>query len=618
MLGIEENKIGSDSNLFNNIRKGSKFLKELHLRNRVLEEKILVCITEYANLTGANTIKVIDGNEEEQITMDMVNQNLLIKLDQREYPNSYLYRSEPFDVARSEKDTYICTTGSKEDAGVTNYWMNTKDAMKIARENLKNSLKGKKLYVVPYWLGPLDSKFGQGGIEMTDSQYVVLNLMKITRVGLKTALPIAKSNSFVLGMHATANLNPEKRYIMHLPDENEKMGMIISFNTNYGGNALLSKKCHALRMANFKAKKEGWMAEHMMLIGVKDPSGATTYISGAFPSSSGKTNLSMLEPPDDYKKKGWDTFLISDDITWMNVVDGRLRGINPEFGFFGVVPHTSYDTNPRAMDAIKKDTLFTNVALDLKNRPYWEGLSDLPEFLIDWKGNTYTGNEKAAHPNSRFTTPIKNYKNLSQDYENPEGAPVSAFLFGGRRSDLLPLVMESKTWEEGVLYGAIQRIETTAASIGKVGELRNDPMAMRPFMPYNMGDYFQHYLDMGKRLKYPPKIYNVNWFRKDESGKFLWPGYSYNMRVIEWITGRVNNKIQEVVETPMGFVPSLKSFNRGVVKEDIMKSLFYIDKEGFIKELDTIKPFFESIGNRFPEELWKTFEKVRNELEHSK
>ena len=592
----------------------SLFFSKMKSSNGNLSEKILKDISEYWLLVGKPELKVIDGGEEEAVTQLMLKGGLIAKLNEEKFPNSYLYRSAPFDVARSEKDTYICTRGTADDAGPTNYWLNTDRALEIARSSLKGAMAGKTLYIVPYWLGPLSSPFGQGGIELTDSPYVVLNLMKITRVGSKVAEPMAGSNSYVLGMHATADLNPDKRYVMHFPDENDGMGTIISFNTNYGGNALLSKKCHALRIASFRARREGWMAEHMMLIGIKEPEGRTTYISGAFPSSSGKTNLSMLQPPEDFRKQGWNTYLISDDITWMHPVAGELRGINPEFGFFGVAPHTSYTTNPRAMDAIKGDTLFTNVAIDSDKCPYWEGMPDVPRDLIDWRGNPYDGKGKAAHPNSRFSTPIRRYRNLSPEYENPEGAPVSAFTFGGRRSDLLPLVIEAKNWQEGVLFGAMQRVETTAAAIGNVGELRNDPMAMRPFMPYNMGDYFKYYLEVGKKLSKPPRIYNLNWFRKDEKGDFIWPGYSYNMYVVKWIVGRVNGDIKKVVETPMGNVPSLDNFDYGPVNRSTMEKLLHIDRKGFIEELKTVKPFFESFGKHFPEELWETYYNVISRL----
>ncbi len=617
MLGVEREPKGEDFvRICMQAIDKSPFMIELKEKNQNLWKEISDSIVEYAFLTGTSGITIIEGNEEASITEQLLREGKLIKLNEQNYPNSYLYRSPPFDVARSEKDTYICTQGKPEDVGPTNNWLNSEEAMRIAVENLKGSMKGRQMYVVPYWLGPIESGFGDGGIELTDSRYVVLNLMKITRVGRKVAGAIARKNSFVLGLHSTAHLNPDKRYIMHFPDENKKRGMIVSFNTDYGGNALLSKKCHALRIASFRARREGWMAEHMMLIEVKDPEGRSTFISGAFPSSSGKTNLSMLNPPEEYKRQGWSTGLISDDITWMNNVGGILMGINPEYGFFGVAPHTSMKTNPGAMNAVRRNTLFTNVGIDQEKNPYWEGMGPVPMGVIDWQGRPYDGKEKIAHPNSRFTTPINEYRDLSDKYENPLGAPVSAFLFGGRRSDLIPLIMEAKNWNEGVLYGAMQRVETTAAAIGKVGELRNDPMAMRPFMPYNMGEYFEHYIEMGKKLKKVPRIYNVNWFRKGKNGEFLWPGYSDNMRVVEWILGRVNGTIVNARETPMGFVPDIHDLKRPAgVTEEVLNELLHIDPAGFLKELDTVEPFFKSFKDKFPEELWRAYYDVRGRLE---
>ena len=615
MLGIENVASEKESIMLFMEKLGkSPFVQGMERKNPILMRKMAHSIIEYAVLTGASEIKIVDNTDENAITSKLVSNGDLIRLNEINYPNSYLYRSPQFDVARSEKDTYICTKTNM--VGPTNNYMQSEKAMKIAVENLRNSMSGKTLYVVPYWLGPLESEYGDGGIELTDSLYVVLNLIKITRVGMMAMNSIAMKNSFVLGLHSTVDLNPEKRYVMHFPEENNGMGMVVSFNTNYGGNALLSKKCHALRIASFKAKNEGWMAEHMMLIGIKDPMGKTTYISGAFPSSSGKTNLSMLSPPEKYAMNGWETSLVSDDITWMHVRDGHLSGINPEFGFFGVLPHTSDRTNPRAMEAIRSNTLFTNAAIDDNRNPHWEGDGETPTNLIDWQGRKYDGSEKMAHPNSRFSTPIKQFKHLSPDYDNVNGAKVSAFLFGGRRSDLMPLVMEAKNWNEGVLYGAMQRVETTAAAIGKVGELRNDPMAMRPFMPYDMGDYFQHYINIGKKLADPPRIYNVNWFRKDLSGKFIWPGYGNNMHVMEWIISRVHGKIKDARDTPIGFVPRSFDLNcSDIISDEELEEILNIDSKAFLREFSVIEPFFKSFGDTFPQELWRTFYNVRERLE---
>ncbi|MGP6293291.1 phosphoenolpyruvate carboxykinase (GTP) [Caldiplasma sukawensis] len=619
MLGLCEQ--GSDDRAMKMVEEAvekSEFFQKLKDLNPELSDKMFGAVLEYANLCNPSKINVIEGDEEESIIRELVNEGKLITLNQNEFPGCYLYRSSPHDVARSEKDTYTCTRGSKKDAGPTNNWIHSDEALEISKRTMKESMKGKTLYVVPYWLGPLNSEYGQGGLELTDSLYVVLNLIKITRVGYKIASSIAKEGRFVLGLHSTVNLDPENRYIFHFPDENEGMGLIISFNTNYGGNALLSKKCHALRIASFRALEEKWLAEHMMAVGVKDPAGQITYITGAFPSSSGKTNLAMLQPPKELLDLGWDTSLISDDITWMHPKNGRLMGINPEYGFFGVAPHTSRKTNPRAMDAISRNTIFTNVAVDSLGRPFWEGMDEKRENLTDWTGKPYNGKEKAAHPNSRFTTPINNYRNLSGEYENPEGVPISAFLFGGRRSDLVPLVMEARDWEEGVLFGAMQRVETTAAAIGKVGQLRHDPMAMKPFMPYNMGKYFDHYLSVGKSLKEQPKIFNVNWFRKDENGEFMWPGYSYNMYVIKWIVGRVNGKVNRYIETPVGNVPYPEDIApNSLVSEQTLSKLLKIDLKGYLNEFDQIEIFFQSFGNKMPKRMWDIFNRVKKRIESS-
>lgn len=614
MLGLEEEvkrgSAGETAELDN-----SPILNNLHIMNPELHGRIILSIKEYILLTGAKSVRIIDSGDEVSIEEEMEREGQLIRLNPSKFPNSFLYRSSPQDVARSEKDTFTCTDDSKSDVGITNNWMSSIEAMEKAKTSLKNSMMGKTLYVVPYWLGPYNSPYGMGGLELTDSLYVTLNLIKITRVGEKAVQSIARSNSFVLGLHSTINLDPENRYIMHFPDENQGDGLIISFNTNYGGNALLSKKCHALRIASFRSRREGWMAEHMMLLGLQEPGGLTTYIAGAFPSSSGKTNLSMIEPPKEYASEGWKTFLISDDITWMHIINGGLNGLNPEYGFFGVAPHTSPATNPRAMSAISKNTIFTNVGIDRELNPYWEGIGHEPINVTDWKGNKLVEGSPAAHPNSRFTTPIKEYPNLSPEYENPNGAHVGAFLFGGRRSDLIPLVLEAKNWKEGVLFGAMQRVETTAAATGKVGELRNDPMAMRPFMPYNLGDYFSHYLKIGKQLSNPPKIYNVNWFRKDREGKFLWPGYGENLRVLEWINGRVTGKIARAHETAMGYVPKISDLRLGSVNEHKMEELLHINNAAFLEELSILEKFFISIGNHFPEELWEVYHDIRKRLE---
>ncbi len=583
--------------------------------NSNFAERLKSAILETAEITQASSIRIMDGSDKERegLLSSLVNDGTLLKLNEKEYPNSYLHRSNPQDVARSEGDTYICTSGTKEDVGPTNNWMHSEDAKEKLYGLLKGSMRSRTMYVVPYWLGPVGSNFAQGGIEITDSPYVVANLMIITRAGEAAIREMARSGDFVLGIHSMKNLDSKNRYITHFPEENQGQGLIISINSNYGGNALLSKKCHALRISTVRGRNEDWLAEHMMLIGIKDPEGRVTYVSGAFPSASGKTNLSMLDPPKAFKSEGWSTELVSDDIIWMNPLDGRFNAINPENGFFGVVPGTNGKTNPNAMAAIHSNTIFTNVAMDQNNIPYWEGLESVPGVLFDWKGKEFNGEGKAAHPNSRFTTPIDQYPNLSKEYNNPIGVPVSAVLYGGRRKDLVPLVYQAYSWEHGVLIGAMQRVETTAAAIGKVGVLRNDPMAIRPFMGYNMADYFAHHIRMGKKVENPPSVFNVNWFRKDENGNFIWPGFSNNMYVIKWIVDRVSGKA-DAVETPIGYVPDLDTFEYGDTPRSEMEKLVHVDNKGFLKELEEVRPFLESFGDRLPKALWVEYQKLHERL----
>ena len=596
----------------------SNSLKTVSKLNPLIYGRLLSAITEVAQMTRPAGIRVIGDrkNELKEFEDMLVAEGAMLVLNQKEFPGCFLYRSDPNDVARTEGDTYICTSGTSDDAGPTNNWLHTDEAKNRIYSIMKNTMKGKTMYVVPYWLGPLGSKYGQAGIEITDSPYVVANLMIIARSGQEAISEMAKANGFVIGVHSTAKLDSRNRYIAHFPEENRGDGLILSVNTNYGGNALLSKKCHALRLATYQGRKNEWMAEHMMLIGITDPDGKTTYVSGAFPSSSGKTNLSMLEPPAEFSNRGWKTSLISDDIIWMHEREGSLYAINPENGFFGVAPHTSRHTNPNAIDAISHDTIFTNVAVDNQGIPYWEGMRDEPAGLTDWTGNPHKPNTPAAHPNSRFTTPINNYRHLSADYNNPGGAKVSAFLFGGRRRDLVPLVYQSYSWNAGVLVGAMQRVETTAATTGKVGVLRNDPMANRPFVGYNMADYFRHYIEMGKKVRNLPRIFNVNWFRKDQEGRFMWPGYSHNMYVLKWVLDRVNGR-GDSIETPIGYVPDPAAFDGGGVPRENLAKLLAVDARGYLSELQEVKPFFESFGKRFPDELWDEYHALEERLKGS-
>ncbi len=593
----------------------AEFLSNILGKDEKLFERMLSDLTEIGYLCNPLNIRIIDGTEKESMIKGMVENGTLIKLNEKDYPGSYLHRSDPKDVARTEKSTFICTGGSEADAGPTNNWMHTDRARDMLLGLLKNTMEGKTMHVVPYWLGPLGSPYGQGGIEITDSPYVVVNLNIITKSGTEALREIARTGRYVLGVHATKDLDPENRYICHFPQENLGDGLVMSVNTDYGGNALLSKKCHALRIAGARAYREGWMAEHMMLIGITDSIGRKTFVSGAFPSSSGKTNLSMLEPIEFFRKQGWSTELISDDIIWLNEKSGRLHGINPESGFFGVVPNTNYHTNPNAMKTIRKDTIFTNVALAENGDPYWEGLDPVPENLTDWRGNRYSGEGKAAHPNSRFTSSLLNYPRLSDDYSNPVGVPLSVILYGGRRKDLIPLIYRSLSWEHGVLIGAMQRVETTAAIVGKVGVLRNDPMANRPFVGYNMADYFNHHLEMGRDVSEAPQVFNVNWFRVDENGKFLWPGFGYNLFAVKWAIDMYHGETDNFTESPIGMVPTPDAFRDSGVDTKTLKRLLDVDRDGFMNELEQVKPFFESFGDRFPKKLWDQYYALKERLE---
>ncbi len=580
-----------------------------------LLERLKTEIAEVYGICKPDRITIISGDEIKEIRDSMVNDGSLLKLNQKTFPECYLYRSDPKDVARTEKDTYICTSGSEEDAGPTNNWMHVNKARDVLLPVLRNSMKGRTMYIIPYWLGPFNSPYGQGGIEITDSPYVVINMDIMVRAGESALREIFRTGRFVFGVHSSCDLDPEKRYICHFPEENLGDGLIISVNSGYGGNALLSKKCHALRIAGVIAKREAWMAEHMMLIGIKSPDGRETFISGAFPSASGKTNLSMLEPPEFFKKKGWKTSLMSDDIIWLHERKGKLNCINPEKGFFGVLPHTSAVTNPNALKAISSNTIFTNAALTKNMEPYWEGLGPVPDGLIDWQGKPYDGKGMAAQANSRFTTPASNYPHLSEYFEAEMGVPLSIILFGGRRKSLIPLIYMSYNWNHGVLIGAMQRVETTAAIVGKVGVLRNDPMANIPFVGYNMADYFSHYLEMGKRVSSPPRIFNVNWFRTDSSGNFIWPGYGYNMFALKWAMDMYYEETDRFIETPIGYLPTVDAFDGSGVDPKKLQSILSVDRNGFLKELEDVKPFFEKFGERFPKQLWDEYYNLKERLE---
>ena len=542
----------------------------------------------------------------------------LIKLNQELLPGCFLHRSSLDDVARAEDKTFICTA-NEEDAGPNNNWRAPKEMYEKLTAIFDGSMKGRTMYVVPFSMGPVGSPFSKLGIEITDSIYVVLNMSIMTRVSKEVNEMLKNASSFVKCLHSTAKLDINDRYIVHFPEDNA----IWSVNSGYGGNALLGKKCLALRIASYQAKNEGWLAEHMLIIGIENPEGAIKYVCAAFPSACGKTNLAMLIPPEVYKKKGYKVWCVGDDIAWLRIgPDGRLYATNPENGYFGVVPGTNSHTNPNALAAISRDTIYTNVVYNNDNASvWWEGHDDSPpENATDWKGNPWNGktsNEKGAHPNSRFTAPARNCPVLSPEFENPNGVPISAFIFGGRRAKTAPLVYQARDFAHGVFVASTMASETTAAQTGAVGVTRIDSMAMKPFCGYNMGDYFAHWLDMGEKLgKNAPAVFNVNWFRTDGDGKFIWPGYGENLRVLEWILARTEGK-KQANETPIGFMPGWQDINtEGLsISEGSLKGLFEIDSELWKTEAASIRKYYETYGERLPKALWGELEKLEKNLE---
>ncbi len=577
--------------------------------NRSIEQ----WVDEVARHTTPREIRWCDGSqsEYEQLTSTMVSSKVAVKLNEKTYPNCYLHRSDPTDVARTENLTFICTQ-SKEDAGPTNNWMDPAEARGKVWPLFKESMKERTMYVIPYLMGPPGSPYSKVGVEITDSVYVAANMHIMTRVGKPALDHLAGSESFVPGLHSMGDLSPDRRFILHFPEDK----LIWSVGSGYGGNALLGKKCFALRIASWMARNEGWMAEHMLVLGLEDPTGKKTYMAAAFPSSSGKTNLAMMVSS--LQHEGYKVWTVGDDIAWLHVDNqGQLRAVNPEAGFFGVAPGTSVSTNPIAMQTIDRNTIFTNVALSSKNEPWWEGKGEIPEGdLRDWKRNLWDKKSPAAHPNSRFTSPARQCPIIDSEWENPQGVPISAIIFGSRRSEVVPLVNQSFNWEHGVFMGSSMGAETTAAATGKVGVVRRDPMAMLPFCGYNMADYFGHWLAMGKKLKKPPLIFRVNWFRRDASGKFLWPGYGENIRVLKWILERVRGT-GKAVETQIGFLPSpdaldLDGLN---VSTEAMKVLTDVDKDGWRRAADSINEFYSGFGKRLPVELHNQVSDLKKRLE---
>jgi len=577
---------------------------------------ILDWIEEMVELVNPDKIVWIDGSEEqtEALRAEACSTGELEKLNEELLPNCYLHRTAINDVARVEGRTFICTR-KKEDAGNINNWMDPVECYDKLGKLYKNSYKGRTMYIIPYAMGQVGSDFAKYGIELTDSIYVVLNMLIMTRAGAKVAEAMGDGEGFIKGLHARKDIDEDNRYICHFPEDNT----IWSVNSGYGGNVLLGKKCFALRIASYLGKKEGWMAEHMLILGVEYPNGETKYISAAFPSACGKTNLAMLIPPTVYKEKGYKVWCVGDDIAWLRVgKDGRLWAINPENGFFGVAPGTNDKSNPNALATTMRDTIFTNVGHVLDdNTVWWEGLNDnAPDNCINWKGEKWDKakydkkdkvNTSAAHPNSRFTALAKNCPCISSEFDNPAGVPISAIVFGGRRAKTAPLVYQSFNWQHGSFVGSIMASETTAAAAGAVGVVRRDPMAMRPFVGYDMGDYFQHWLDMGKKIPNAPKIFHVNWFRTDDEGHFIWPGFGDNMRVLDWILARCEGKV-DARETAIGYVPYAKDINiEGLddITVDTVEGLLSVEKESWLEDVENIKAFYAQVGERVPATMYE-------------
>ncbi|MFA5848170.1 MAG: phosphoenolpyruvate carboxykinase (GTP) [Thermodesulfovibrionales bacterium] len=569
-------------------------------------------VEEQARITKPDKIYWCDGSEEEAhklveigIKEEKIGDNpIFSELNQKAWPNAYLHRSHPTDVARTEHLTYVCHP-DKEIAGPNNNWMDPAEAKQIMTKLSDGCMRGRTMYVLPYMMGHPDSPYAKACIQLTDVSYVAVSMRIMTRMGKNVLDKIGSQDNFVKGLHSVGDFDPNKRFIMHFPDEQ----FVWSIGSGYGGNALLGKKCFSLRIASWQGLKEGWLAEHMVIIGIEDPEGNVTYVTAALPSACGKTNLAMLESA----LPGYKVWTLGDDIAWLNIgPDGRLWAINPEVGLFGVAPGTSMKTNPNMLISLKKGlfypTLFTNTGLNLDtNEPWWEGMDGpVPENLLDWQGKRWdkASGTKAAHPNSRFTVSITHSPTLSPEFDNPKGVPISAIIFGGKRTRLIPLVVESLNWRHGVFLGARMGSETTAAAIHQEGVLRRDPMAMLPFCGYNMGDYFGHWLNLGNKLSNPPKIFSVNWFRVDDEGKFIWPGFGENIRVLKWIVDRANNKVG-AKETPIGLIPEMKDLDlAGLdIPQDKLAKLFEVKIEEWGPEIEDIRKIFETFGQRLPWEM---------------
>jgi phosphoenolpyruvate carboxykinase (GTP) len=580
-------------------------------------------VEEQAKLTQPSKIHWCDGTEEEarklleigikEETID--GHPVFQKLNDKHWPNAYYHRSHPNDVARTEQLTFVCHP-DKETAGPNNNWMDPNEAKAKMTALFNGCMKGRTMYVMPYMMGHPRSPYAKACVQITDNSYVAVSMRIMTRMGKEALERIGSSKNFVRGLHSVGDIHPERRFIMHFPQEN----LVWSFGSGYGGNALLGKKCFALRIASCMGRKEGWLAEHMLIMGIEDPKGQITYIAAAFPSACGKTNLALMQSAlPNYK-----VWTLGDDIAWLNVgPDGRLYAINPEAGFFGVAPGTSLKTNPKMIETLKNNkffpTLYTNTAIAHDtNEPWWEGLDGaIPKSVMDWQGSAWDPSKgtKAAHPNSRFTVSILNCPTLSKEFDNPQGVPISAIIVGGRRSKLIPLVMEALSWQHGVFLGTRTGSETTAAAAHQLGVLRRDPMAMLPFCGYNMGDYFAHWLSIGKKLKHPPKIFSVNWFRTDEAGKFMWPGFGDNIRVIKWIIDRVQGKVA-AKETALGLLPDLKDLDlSGLnIPRETLGKLFSVDPSEWTNELQEIEKYLSRFGSRTPEAIWQEYRTLAEKL----
>lgn len=580
-------------------------------------------VAQQAELAKPDRIFWCDGSDEEArklieigLREEKINGTPVFhELNHEKWPNGYLHRSHPTDVARTEHLTYVCHP-DKETAGPNNNWMNPVEAKEKLGKLTEGCMRGKTMYVLPYMMGQPDSPYSKACIQLTDISYVAISMRIMTRMGKWVLDKIGNGENFVRGMHSVGDLDPNKRFIMHFPDEN----FVWSIGSGYGGNALLGKKCFSLRIASWQGYQAGWLAEHMIIVGIEDPEGNVTYITAALPSASGKTNLAMIESA----LPGYKVWTVGDDIAWLNMgPDGRLWAINPEAGLFGVAPGTSLKTNPNILKALKTDgyfpTLFTNTGQDKDtNEPWWEGLEGpVPANMIDWQGQSWdkAAGKPAAHPNSRFTVSIKNLPSLSKEFDNPKGVPISAMIFGGRRTHLQPLVVEGFNWQHGVFLGARMGTETTAAATHQVGVIRRDPMAMLPFCGFNMGDYFGHWLEMGKKLANPPKLFTVNWFRVDEDGKFIWPGFGENIRVLKWIVDRAHNRVS-AKETPIGLLPNINDLNlEGLnVPREKLETLFEVKSAEWKPEAEDVRKFFEQFGDRLPREMWQEYEALSKNL----